>query len=110
MARFFSDDIFGRPLFSRNWEADIRHVKIEACDDGEDPLGYRAVFLLKKESARAKKTKSFVVGASFLAQRSHNLIKAGYKAPMTERAIDQIESKIGGALPFPDVEHLARMV
>ena len=84
----------------RNWEADIESVKIEACESGDDPLGYRAVFVLDEEKARMEKKKSFVIGASFLAKRQFNLLKAGYDAPMTHRAIALIESELGKALPI----------
>lgn len=98
------------PLFLRNWETDIGAVKVESCRSEEDPLGFKAVFYFTKESARAEKNKSFVVGASFLAQRAHNLQKAGYEAPMTQKAIKHIEDEIGGALPLFDFEHLGRSV
>jgi hypothetical protein len=98
MKRTFSskqDRILRNPLASRNWETDIHKVLIEPCETGEDPLGYRAIFLLGQESARAENKKSFAVGASFLAQRGRHLEKAGYTAPMTRRAIAMIEDKIG---------------
>lgn len=97
------------PLFLRNWEADIGAVTVESCTEDEDPLGYRAVFFFAKESERAEKKKSFVVGASFLAQRAENLRQAGYKAPMTQKAIQHIERALGSALPLFDAEHLGRI-
>lgn len=108
MKRLISD-IFLRNPFSKNWEADIGGVHIEACNSLEDPLGYKAVFYLNQEKERAEKKKSFVIGASFLAQRKQNLVKAGYKAPMTRRAISMIEGQIGKTLPL-DPEHIIRTV
>lgn len=110
MKKSLSDKILRNPLFPRNWENNIRKVVVEPCDSQEDPLGYRAVFLLSQESARAQKKKSFVIGASFLAQREHNLVKAGYKAPMTQRAIALVENRIGKALPVFGDTHLAGLV
>lgn len=98
------------PLFLRNWEADIGGVKIESCGSEYDPLGYRAVFFFSREAERAQKNKSFVIGASFLAQRAENLRRAGYEAPMTKKAIADIEAKIGGELPLSDAEYIARAV
>ena len=97
------------PLGSRNWETDIRKVLVEPCDENEDPLGYKAVFLLNQEKARAERKKSFVIGASFLAQREHHLVKAGYSAPMTQQAISMIEDKIGQNLAF-NPERMGEMV
>lgn len=98
MKRTFSskpDRILRNPLNSRNWETDIHKVLVEPCAEDEDPLGYRAVFLLSRESANAQKKTSFAVGASFLAQRGRHLEKAGYSAPMTRRAIAMVEDRIG---------------
>ncbi len=83
----------------RNWEANIHDVTIEQCAAGEDPLGYRAVFYLEQYLAQENRRKSFAVGASFLAQRKHNLRKAGYAAPMTKKAIDMLEERLGEPLP-----------
>lgn len=110
MSETLSEQIMSKPLFPKNWEDDIQAVKIEACPPAEDPLGYKAVFYLAKESERAQKAKSFIIGASFLAQRAHNLVKAGYQAPMTQKAISQVEKKIGESLPLFDAEHLGRAV
>ena len=85
---------------SRNWEDNIRSVVIEPCDESEDPLGYKAIFYLTFEAARQTKKKTFEIGASFLAQRKHNLSKAGYKVPMTLLAIEKIEAKTGKPLPM----------
>ena len=92
--------IFGSPFFSKNWEEDIRQVSVEPCDLKEDPLGYVAVFFVsegQEDFSGWKKT--FSIGASYLARREHNLNRAGYEAPMTNRAINLIESKIGSSLP-----------
>lgn len=87
------------PFFSKNWEQDIAQVSVEPCDQKEDPLGYRAIFFMSDAMKRKEPTETFVIGASYLAQRELNLSKAGYKAPMTHRAISLIEQKIGSSLP-----------
>ena len=94
------DDVTNPLLRSRNWEENIRNVIVEPCDVKEDPLGYKAIFFLSLEAAAKTRKKSFEIGASFLAQRHHNLSKAGYKAPMTVKAIAAIEDKIGKTLPI----------
>lgn len=78
-----------------NWESNIERIDVEQCEALDDPLGYRAVFHLERDEDH---TKSFAVGASFLAQRAANLFKAGYQAPMTEKAIALIEGRLGFAL------------
>lgn len=88
----FIKDIFA---YSRNWEQDIFKVELRPCD--QDPLGLEAVYYLSKEMERSEKLKSFVVGASFLDQRRKNLKKAGFKAPMTKRALHMVESRLRGA-------------
>jgi len=90
------NEILEKPVFPKNWESDIEQVFVEPCDEQEDPLGYRAVFFLDKTKREA--LKSFAVGASYLAKRRHNLSQAGYDAPMTHRAIDLVEEKIGSSL------------
>ncbi|MCB9983539.1 MAG: hypothetical protein H6861_07705 [Rhodospirillales bacterium] len=87
------------PFSARNWEKNIRQVSVEPCDRREDPLGYRAVFFLNEDDERAERSETFSVGASYLAQREYNLVKAGYTAPMTQRAIRVIEGKLGTCLP-----------
>lgn len=83
----------------RNWEEEIVNVSIEPCDIHEDPLGFRAIFEMDQEKARLDAQNKFVIGASFLAKRELNLKRAGYKAPMTHRAIELIETKLGQTLP-----------
>lgn len=83
----------------KNWERNIRHVHIEPCERDEDPLGLRAVFIMEDTN--------FIVGASFLAQRWHNLKKAGFAAPMTRKAIKIIENHIGRTLPDFNAGELA---
>lgn len=51
------------------------------------------------EAGRKAKDATFEIGASYLAQREHNLARAGYRAPMTHRAIHLIEQKVGARLP-----------
>ncbi len=87
------------PFFSKNWEEDVRQVSVEPCDPKEDPLGYIAVFFVNEGEKRSGWEKTFSIGASYLARREQNLNKAGYKAPMTNRAISLIESKLGSSLP-----------
>jgi hypothetical protein len=98
MRRRFFDSRPLNPLSAKNWEADIKHVELEACDTDVDPLGYRAVFMLTPESASAENRKSFTIGASFLPKREHNLQKAGFSAPMTQKAIALIENRLGRML------------
>jgi len=91
--------IFGNPFFSKNWEEDVQQVSVEPCDQKEDPLGYRAIFFVNGNTKRSGWEKTFSIGASYLARREHNLNRAGYKAPMTNRAISLIEGRIGSSLP-----------
>lgn len=98
------------PLSSRNWENDISKVLIEPCAAHEDPLGYKAVFLLSRETARAERKKSFIIGASFLQQRERHLTRAGYKVPMTQQAISMIEDRIGQKLAAFRSEQVGEMV
>jgi len=81
-----------RRLFVRNWEKNITDVRIEPCAYSEDPLGYKAVFITKRGAPS-----HFEIGASLLELRQNNLSKAGYKAPMTERALVILSAKVGGA-------------
>lgn len=76
---------------SENWESDIRDVTIETSD--ADPLGYHAVFHLSEASLQ--KPVTFKVGASLLGQRAKSLALAGYKAPMTKKAITLLEMRLG---------------
>jgi hypothetical protein len=80
---------------SENWESDIRDVAIEMSD--ADPSGYKAVFYLS--DASPKNPITFTVGASTLAQRARSLALAGYKAPMTKKAIALLETRIGVSCP-----------
>lgn len=80
-----------------NWESDIRDVQIEPCAAGEDPLGYRAVFVMMNSASKASDI-SFRVGASELRQRARSLAVAGFNAPMTKKAIAMIENKLSGPL------------
>ncbi len=86
---------------ARNWESNVTDVRVQAC--AEDPLGYKAVYSLKHVP------ETFAIGASLLAQRERNLTLSGYRVPMTQRAIAQIEKKLGKALP-EKIEMLARAV
>lgn len=75
-----------------NWESDVRDVQIEP--DGTDPLGFRAVFYLTDGVAEASEI-AFRIGASNLAHRARSLSVAGFKAPMTRRAMALVESRTG---------------
>jgi len=101
MRRQFQNQDVQNPLKeTRNWEENIRSVVIETCDEGEDPIGYKAIFYLSFEAARKTKKKTFEIGASFLAQRKYSLSRAGYSVPMTLQAIEKIEAKTGQTLPM----------
>ncbi len=104
MSIFCIQSVLRRSLTTKNWESNINQVSVEPCDTQEDPMGYKAVFFVKEDGkARAFerfKTESFAIGASYLAQRQHNLKKAGYSAPMTHKAIHLIENKLGSPLPM----------
>jgi hypothetical protein len=78
----------------QNWEADIHDIEVLKCDKAEDPLGYHVVFYTG-ERLRAAAVKNYVIGASHLAQRLNNLRKAGFDAPMTQRAIAMLEKNLG---------------
>ena len=77
-------------MTSENWESDIREVQIEL--DKDDPTGFSAVFFLQQASERARAV-TFRIGASALANRARSLAQAGFKAPMTCRAIALVESR-----------------
>jgi hypothetical protein len=79
-------------LIDTNWESDICEVQIEP--DTNDPLGFRAVFYLTDASAKAREV-AFRIGASNLANRAKSLAVAGFKAPMTRKAMALIESRTG---------------
>ncbi len=81
-----------------NWEEDIKDVNIEPCDYKEDPSGYRVVYYADDKNAKHKKIRnkienSYSIGASCLAKRLRRLKKAGFSAPMTEKAIRIISQK-----------------
>lgn len=90
---------------ARNWERNIRHVHIEKCAVDDDPLGFRAVFVVDDVDAAPAGT--FAIGASFLAQRWSNLKKAGFMAPMTQKAISMIEERLGRSLLDFNTLHMA---
>ena len=83
----------------KNWEEDVSQVAIEPCDPLEDPSGYMAVFSVGGGKNRSGGCESYSIGASYLLRRRHNLNRAGYRAPMTHRAIRLIEKQSGAALP-----------
>lgn len=88
MRRFFGKPMSG--VFSRSWERNVRDVRIEPCDKNIDPQGYRAVFVLTHE-AQDEMQRVFYIGASLLEQRVRQIRQAGYRAPMTERALSMLE-------------------
>lgn len=103
MTQFYRKEFFDGIFSQKNWEKEISHVCVEACDCSEDPLGYRAAFFVddaqrKALEEAAASEPAFTVGASFLVQRQENLVKSGYSAPMTEKAIALIERKLGHVL------------
>jgi len=87
---------------SKSWEENVRDVMLEPCETGDDPLGYRAVFYLTPEARFAAEEsleeKCFSVGASLLSQREQHIVRAGYKAPMTRKAIQLLKEMTGVAL------------
>ncbi|MBX2834695.1 MAG: hypothetical protein KTR28_06960 [Micavibrio sp.] len=94
MSLLGNKDLFDKVFSEKNWEDDIAQVLVESCDRSVDPLGYRAVFYQHEPMVKP----AFVIGASFLKQRHENLMRTGYAAPMTERAINLIEHKLGRLL------------
>lgn len=92
MRRFFRDKQTQKPGLFKNWERDICAVDLEPCADGDDPSGYKAVFYLTPEAAghaarNDAQSGTFSIGASLLEQRRNQIEKAGYKAPMTKKAL-----------------------
>jgi hypothetical protein len=94
----FDPRVKRKPLESeavlRNWEADIQDVALEPCDRTEDPLGYHVVYHTGGK-LRAATVKDYVIGASHLVKRLASLKKAGYDAPMTQKAIALLEKRLG---------------
>lgn len=76
-----------------NWEFDICDISIENCEVDEDPLGYRVVFY------RAPDAECYAIGASHLSARLKKLSRAGFDAPMTEKALNIIDRKRLRVLP-----------
>jgi hypothetical protein len=97
MTNTYGSNLFGGLFSRKNWENGVSRVCVEACDCAEDPLGYRAVYYVEeaKRENVDKAGASFVVGASFLVKREHNLKRSGYNAPMTRRAISLIQNSTG---------------
>lgn len=79
-----------------NWEKDVRGVTVEPCDPREDPLGFRAVFVVGEDKPLTQRVNSYVVGASYLRQRLDGIRRAGFEAPMTARAIEMLEDSLKG--------------
>lgn len=75
-----------------NWEKDVRSVSLEPCDKREDPMGLRAVFYVGDETPLTQRVNHYRVGASYLRARLEGIRRAGYEAPMTERAIALLEA------------------
>ncbi len=76
-----------------NWEEDIADVAIEQCSLQEDSFGYRVVYYGDILDDHGEMVVAYVVGASLLPSRLRKLSKAGFDAPMTQRAMEMIESK-----------------
>ena len=103
MTQFYRKEFFDGIFSKKNWEKEISHVCVEACDHVEDPLGYRAAFFITDGAQTSLEvvtamSPAFTVGASFLVKRQENLSRSGYEAPMTEKAINLIERKLGQVL------------
>ncbi len=69
-----------------NWEETIVEIALEPCDAKADPLGYHVIFYGKDMKV------AYTIGASLLRNRLRKLNKAGFAAPMTEKAINMIEA------------------
>ncbi|MGH1457176.1 MAG: hypothetical protein ACRBDI_10375 [Alphaproteobacteria bacterium] len=69
-----------------NWECDIRDVSVESCEMNEDPMGFRVIYYKDSED-------DYSVGASYLRDRLKKLSRAGFDAPMTQKAINIIDQK-----------------
>lgn len=76
-----------------NWEEDIKDIRVEQCDKEEDPLGYRVIYFRMIDELKDDSTNSYSIGASYLKNRLRKLRKAGFIAPMTQRAIELIDKK-----------------
>jgi hypothetical protein len=76
-------------LTDTNWESDIREVQLEP--DKADPSGFSAVFYLSGAKARDV---VFRIGASTLATRARSLSAAGFRAPMTRKAMDLLAAAV----------------
>ncbi len=77
-----------------NWEENIKDVALEPCDAKEDPFGYLVVFYNDCGDASDSgedMSVSYVIGASLLRSRLRKLNRAGFAAPMTQKAIKMIE-------------------
>lgn len=82
-------------IFSdKNWEHGISRVEVQTCHESDDPTGYKAVFYLKHAHAKVMQKDSFAVGASYLKKRLENLTRAGYNAPMTDKALELLNSRL----------------
>lgn len=73
--------------FRANWEFDVRDISVESCHINEDPLGFRVVFF------KLASNDCYSVGASHLSTRLKKLSRAGFDAPMTEKALNIIDQK-----------------
>lgn len=76
-----------------NWESDIADVSVEACNMEEDPSGYRVTFYKNNPRRFHQDDESYSIGASYLENRLSKLARAGFDAPMTQKAINMIDQK-----------------
>ncbi len=76
-----------------NWEDDIQDVVVESCNTEEDPTGYRVIFYRDTAAGKQDAENSYSMGASYLRNRLKKLSRAGFEAPMTERALHMINQK-----------------
>lgn len=76
-----------------NWESDIADVSVEACNMEEDPSGYRVIFYKNNQRRFHQDDESYSIGASYLKNRLDKLARAGFDAPMTQKAMNLIDQQ-----------------
>ncbi len=88
---FGVEETYGERFGPSNWEAEIKHVRVEPCD--QDPTGYRVVFYQmsgRMLDRSVSLSPSYEMGASFLENRLKKLSRAGFDAPMTRKALELV--------------------
>ncbi len=86
-------EIKKRPLSALNWEEDIKAISIHKCRIEDDPMGFRVTFVRSGEENRRNRENQYSIGASYLKNRLKKLNKAGFNAPMTQKAINIIDQE-----------------